>query len=45
MSGDRFVCRDGDRDDPSALRAIMPLIVRYSRVLWLHWERAIDPEG
>ena len=23
----------------------VPLIVRYSRVLWLHWDRAIDPEG
>lgn len=22
----------------------VPLIVRYSRVLWLHWDRGIDPD-
>ena len=22
----------------------VPLIFRYSRVLWLHWDRAIDPD-
>jgi len=22
---------------------VVPFIVRYSRVLWLHWDRGIDP--
>jgi hypothetical protein len=29
----------------AAYLPLVPLIVRYSRVLWLHWDRAIDPEG
>ena len=29
--------------DPIALIPLVPLVFRYARILWIHFDRAVDP--